>query len=134
MKPNDFLKSIDTLENKDFETLQKRFSEVDNIRLLHAVIGMCTETGELQDAIKRKLLYGKDLDTTNMIEELGDVMWYLGLACNVLGVSLEQVMETNWNKLKTRYGNKLEFSENAAINRNKDLERKVLEDGKEQRG
>lgn len=129
MKPNDFLKSIDTLENKDFATLQKRFSEVDNIRLLHAVIGMCTETGELQDALKRKLLYGKDLDKTNMIEELGDVMWYLGLACNVLGVSLEQVMETNWNKLKTRYGDKLAFSENAAINRNKELERKILENG-----
>lgn len=127
MNPKDFLKSVDTLENKDFSKLKERFSEEQNIRLLHAVIGMCTETGELQDAMKRKLFYGKELDRTNVIEELGDVMWYIGVACNTLEISLEEVMAKNWDKLKTRYGDKLAFSENAAVNRDKEKERKALE-------
>ena len=45
-------------------------------RLLHGVIGLVTETSELLDAIKKSLFYGKPLDKTNLIEELGDLLWY----------------------------------------------------------
>jgi NTP pyrophosphatase (non-canonical NTP hydrolase) len=95
------------------------------LRILHGAIGVCTEAGELQDALKRQIYYGKTLDEINIAEEIGDVMWYVALLCNSLGVNLEDVCERNIAKLKARYGEK--FSNHAAINRDLDTERKVLE-------
>lgn len=121
MNSNDFLKTVDLLENKDFEVLAARIvSSTENVRLLHAAIGACTEVGELQDLIKKKVIYGKEIDKDKLVDELGDVLWYLGLACNALGVSMEEVMDKNWKKLSTRYGTK--FSEQAALNKNKEAE------------
>lgn len=95
------------------------------VRLLHAAIGMCTETGELQDQLKKHIFYGKPLDTTNLVEEMGDLMWYVGIMCDTLKVSLEDVMIKNIAKLKARYPEK--FTEDKALNRNLFDEREVLE-------
>lgn len=95
------------------------------VRLLHAAIGMCTETGELQDQLKKHIFYGKPLDTTNLVEEMGDLMWYVGIMCDALKVSLEDVMIKNIAKLKARYPEK--FTEDKALNRNLFDEREVLE-------
>lgn len=99
------------------------------IRLLHASIGMCTETGELQDQLKKHIFYGKPLDTTNLVEEMGDLMWYVGIMCDTLKVSLEDVMIKNIAKLKARYPEK--FTEDKALNRNLFDEREMLEGANE---
>lgn len=127
MNPTEFLKSVDTLENKQFDKLKERFVQEENIRLSHAAIGLCTEVGEFQDLLKKKLMYGKEIEKSKLVDELGDILWYFGVACNVLGVSFEEIMEKNWKKLSTRYGEKLQFSENAAINKNKEAEWKAQE-------
>lgn len=127
MNANEFLKSVDLLENKEFSKLKERFVQEENIRLLHSGIGLCTEVGEFQDLLKKKVMYGKDIEKSKLVDELGDILWYFGVACNVLGVSMEEVMEKNWKKLSTRYGDKLQFSENAAINKNKEAEWKAQE-------
>lgn len=87
-------------------------------------MGLVTESGEMMDAFK-KLYYGKPIDRTNIIEELGDVMWYVSRMCDILGVTLEQVMAINIAKLTKRYPEK--FTEEAALNRDLDGERKILE-------
>ena len=56
--------------------------------LWHANIGMLTELGELADAYKRRDIYGRALDTVNVLEELGDFMWYLNLHSHVMGLPL----------------------------------------------
>jgi len=61
-------------------------------RLLHAAMGMVTESGELIDAIKKHLFYGKPVDKVNMKEEIGDVCWYVALACDVLGIVPDAVI------------------------------------------
>lgn len=94
-------------------------------RLLHAGMGLCTETGEFQDAQKRKLFYGKPWDRNNLIEELGDTLWYIAIACDALQISMIDVMIRNINKLRARYPEK--FDEEKAVNRNLDAERKALE-------
>lgn len=127
MNPNKYLEFVDKIENKQFEAIAERMQSEEVIRLFHAFIGLTTEVGELQDLLKKKAMYGKDFDRNKLVDELGDVLWYLGVACNVLGVSLEEVMEKNYKKLATRYGDKLEFSENAALFRNKEAERKAQE-------
>jgi len=97
---------------------------VDN-NLLHAAIGLVTESGEMIDAIKKSLFYGKPLDIVNVKEELGDIAWYLALACESLGTDLPTVFQKNIDKLKARYPNK--FSLEAAENRDLIKEREILE-------
>lgn len=53
-------------------------------RLLHAAIGLCTESGELLDAYKKHIFYGKPLDHVNIKEELGDICWYMAIVCDVV--------------------------------------------------
>jgi NTP pyrophosphatase (non-canonical NTP hydrolase) len=124
MKPSEYVKNVLRTESTNFEAIKNRFDE-PTIRLMHAFIGIATEAGEINDAMKKHLFYGKAFDTANAVEELGDLMWYIGVACDTLGVSLEEVMEKNIAKLRARYGEK--FSEQAALNRNLDTERKILE-------
>lgn len=113
-------------ESSDFPKIKEKFKHTDNIRLLHAAMGMCTEAGEFQDMLKRFFFYHKELDVINLIEELGDMLWYVGLACDVLEVTLEEVMTRNINKLRERYPEK--FDEVKAIFRDLDTERKTLEE------
>lgn len=100
-------------------------SDPELIDLLHAYIGLTTEGGELFDGLKKHIFYGKPLDKTNAIEELGDMFWYLAIAANYFEVSFEEIMRINNAKLKARYPEK--FTEDKAINRNLKLEREVLE-------
>jgi NTP pyrophosphatase (non-canonical NTP hydrolase) len=93
--------------------------------LLHCAIGIGTESGELLDQFKRHIYYGKPLDIVNVKEEIGDKMWYIMNLCRLLDLSLEEIMQMNIDKLKTRYPEK--FTAENAINRDTDAERKVLE-------
>jgi len=112
-------------ENKDYNGMLRRIETVDNIRLLHGGMGISTEAGELLDALKKHIFYGKKLDYVNISEELGDILYYISICMNVLGISFEEVMEKNIEKLKARYPEK--FTEDKAINRDLDTERKILE-------
>ena len=94
-------------------------------RLLHACMGMQTETAEFTDALKKSIFYGKTLDVVNLKEELGDLLWYVSIAMDELGTSYEAEMQRVINKLKLRYPEK--FTEHDAVNRNLDAERKLLE-------
>lgn len=73
---------------------------------LHAILGMSGEVGELVDGFKKHLIYGKQVDMANLIEEAGDVLWYMALLFRSIGVSFESVMEMNIEKLKLRYPDK----------------------------
>ena len=100
-------------------------SEVRNQRLLHAGIGLATEAGEFLDALKKHVFYGKELDTVNLSEEMGDIFWYCALIADELKIDFSQVMDTNIAKLKARYGDK--FSEEKAEHRDLKTERTILE-------
>ena len=93
--------------------------------LLHASMGLVTEAGEFQDMLKKHLYYGRELDTVNLKEEVGDLLWYCAIALNALGADFESVMQTNIDKLKARYPEK--FTEDNANNRDLDTEREILE-------
>lgn len=94
-------------------------------RLLHGMIGVCTEIGELQDMVKKHLIYGKAFDQVNVLEECGDVLWYVALALDACGCTLSECMERNIAKLKARYPQG--FTEEAALTRDLDAERRKLE-------
>lgn len=132
---DNYVELATTTENKDFWLIGRRMDDSGVIRLLHAAMGMCTETGEFMDALKKHLMYGKPLDGVNMLEELGDQMWYIALAMDELSSGhgpniFNEVLERNIRKLAARYPEK--FAEHAALVRNLEAERVILEgrDGK----
>lgn len=94
-------------------------------RLMHGAIGMCTEAGELQDMLKKHLIYGKPLDLTNAVEEATDCLWYIAIVLDAAGVSMEDAMIRNITKLQLRYPDK--FTSENALNRDLDAERQALE-------
>lgn len=96
----------------------------EDIRLIHAVLGIATEAQEMIDQIMN-LWLKKPLDKINLVEENGDLFWYQAIMSNVTNISFDDLMEKNIAKLRARYGEK--FSSEKAINRDLDLERKILE-------
>lgn len=71
--------------------------------LINGVMGLCGESGEAIDLVKKHLAQGHALDREALIKELGDVAWYLAETAYALDVPLEGVLERNIAKLKARY-------------------------------
>ena len=71
--------------------------------LLNSVMGLCGEAGEVIDHVKKHFCHGHELNKEHLIKELGDVAWYLAEAAQALGVTLEDVLQSNIEKLKRRY-------------------------------
>lgn len=126
----DYIHDAIKTESNDFEAIIKRFSNEETIRLLHGAMGLCTESGEFLDAIKKHLFYGKELDLVNLIEESGDLFWYLAIIHSVMGKAFEYAMKLNIEKLRARYGEK--FNKEGAIVRDLGKEREILEQDAEQ--
>lgn len=93
--------------------------------ILHGALGISTEAGEILDAVKKSIFYGKPFDLVNLQEEIGDCFWYLAILAKEAGMSFEDIMAQNINKLKTRYPDK--FTEEKALNRDLIAERRELE-------
>ncbi len=66
-------------------------------------LGLAGESGEVVDDIKKKYFHGRTIDPDHTIEELGDVMWYVANIATQLGVTLDEVIERNADKLRVRY-------------------------------
>lgn len=92
---------------------------------IHGIIGIATESGELVESVIKSLVNGKEIDRVNLSEEIGDVLWYVALLCNTFGLSIENIMQQNIDKLKLRFPEK--FTEEKANDRDLELERQLLE-------
>ena len=125
MNFKEYTRNVLNTENIDFVGIKSRLSLASTMRLLHGSIGVSTEAGELLDAMKKFIFYGRSIDRANVKEELGDILYYASLTMDEMGFTLEDVMETNSEKLKARYPEK--FTEDKAINRDLDKERQILE-------
>ena len=71
--------------------------------LLNGVMGLCGESGEVIDIVKKHLHQGHELDKNKLAKELGDVAWYLAETAYALDLPLEEVLRGNLEKLKKRY-------------------------------
>ena len=95
-------------------TLNPELSQKDV--LINGVMGLCGESGEAIDIVKKHLHQGHELDREKLIKELGDIAWYLAETATALDVSLEEVLERNIEKLRSRYPEG--FSAERSQNRN----------------
>lgn len=71
--------------------------------LIDAALGLTGEAGEVADLVKKANYQGHILDKDAIMKELGDVAWYIALACQGLGVTMQEVLQMNVDKLKKRY-------------------------------
>lgn len=71
--------------------------------LVNAVMGLCGESGEAIDIVKKHLHQGHELDKEKLVKELGDIAWYLAEAAYALDTPLDQVLQSNIDNLRARY-------------------------------
>ena len=106
------------MEINEYQLLAMRTlnKELDKKEVLtNSVMGLCGESGEACDLVKKHLFHGHELDRDALIKELGDVAWYLAEAATAIEIDLSEVFERNIEKLKKRYPEG--FSEERSINR-----------------
>jgi NTP pyrophosphatase (non-canonical NTP hydrolase) len=84
--------------------------------VMHMTLGIAGETGELVDAVKKSIIYGRSLDLTNVIEELGDLEFYMEGLRQTLGITREATLQANIAKLSVRYQG-FKYSDENAIAR-----------------
>lgn len=88
----------------------------DKAHTLHMAVGVSGESGELLDAVKKHVIYNKPLDRENVIEELGDLEFYMEGLRQGLSITREETLQHNIAKLSKRYSS-LSYSDTAAIAR-----------------
>jgi NTP pyrophosphatase (non-canonical NTP hydrolase) len=92
---------INEYQKKAMEFLNPQLNEKDI--LINGVMGLCGESGEAIDIVKKHLAQGHELDREHLVKELGDIAWYLAETAFALDVKLEDVLSGNIEKLKKRY-------------------------------
>jgi len=71
--------------------------------LINSVMGLCGESGEAIDIVKKWMAHGHELDKDHLAKELGDIAWYLAETAYALDIPLEDILRANIDKLKRRY-------------------------------
>lgn len=100
---------------KDPLQIYREISAAD-LNVIHMIMGISGEVGELLDAIKKSVIYRKPLDVDNVVEELGDIEFYLEGLRQSLSIRREDTLMANIEKLSKRYPN-LNYTDESAINR-----------------
>ena len=84
--------------------MRTRNPKLTKIEMLsNGVMGLCGESGEVIEHVKKHLYHGKDLNIDEIKKELGDVCWYIAEIAEALDLELADIMEANIEKLKQRY-------------------------------
>lgn len=94
--------------------------------LVHATLGVGGESGEIEDHVKKVAFNDRLLDRDHLIEEIGDVMWYLNLLVSELETTWGKVLSMNIAKLEARYPG-LKFEAERSLNRDLDAEKAAME-------
>lgn len=93
--------TINEYQRLAMRTVNPELSKKD--MLINSVMGLCGESGEAIDIVKKWYAHGHELDTEHFVKELGDIAWYLAEAATAVGVDLEVILEKNIEKLRKRY-------------------------------
>ena len=95
----------------DFQLYQKRCRATARYpdagaNPIYPTLGLCGEAGEVADKVKKVLRDRQGNFSPEVIAdlklELGDVLWYVAQLATELGLELEQIAQTNLDKLASR--------------------------------
>lgn len=91
----------------EYQTAALRTAQTDKFSagdlLLNAALGLCGESGEVADLVKKHRFQGHDIDLEHVAKELGDIAWYLAVGAYAIGYDLETILRMNKEKLEARY-------------------------------
>ena len=91
----------------EYQTAALRTAQTEQLTanelLLNSALGLCGESGEVADIVKKFRFQGHDIDIEHIAKELGDVAWYLAVGAYAIGFDLESIFRMNIEKLKARY-------------------------------
>ena len=107
----EFVNTTTSKPSKEFPEFADRLNDLKiqgfpTERLLTAAVGMSAEAGEFTEVVKKMIFQGKPVNEENLFHlkrELGDIMWYVSQACIGLDISIEEVIQMNFEKLSARY-------------------------------
>lgn len=114
-----------SLYEKDAKWGNLREKDYEHLRVTTAAIVWAS--GEFNDLVKKSLFYGREFDLKKAERHLKSLSMAMAGAAVVCGTTMEKIRETNIAKLKARFAEK--FTNAEALNRNLEVERKILEDG-----
>jgi NTP pyrophosphatase (non-canonical NTP hydrolase) len=106
-----FVTQVTSKTSSDVEVLKARIDELQEQgvsvpQLLTSAYGLSAEAGEFTDLVKKILWQSKPYNEENILKlkkELGDVQFYVQMACTALDVTLDEVIQMNFEKLSARY-------------------------------
>ena len=105
----------------EYQAAALRTAQTDKLTanelLLNSALGLCGESGEVADLLKKYHFQGHNLDLDHVAKELGDIAWYLAVGAYAIGYDLETILQTNVDKLEARYPNG--FSTDRSLHRDK---------------
>ena len=105
----------------EYQAAALRTAQTDKLSasalLLNSALGLCGESGEVADLVKKHRFQGHDIDVEHIAKELGDVAWYLAVGAYAIGYDLETILQMNVDKLKARYPDG--FSADRSLHRDK---------------
>lgn len=93
--------TINDYQRLAMKTLNPELNKKDV--LINGVMGLCGESGEAIDIVKKWLAQGHELDKEKLAKELGDIAWYLAETAYALEIPLEDILHANIEKLAKRY-------------------------------
>jgi len=125
---DDYLTEVLKTENNDFAGMRSRLQSEKMLRIAHSICGIANEAGELMEQFKKHVFYGAEFDFVNMLEEFGDMLWFMGIGIDAVGSSFDEVQNMNVRKLRARY-KKGHWDKDDAAHRDKEQERQALQSG-----
>lgn len=120
----DAIEQLNYIMEQDVESTTKTITDTKTIKLLHSLIGVITEGGEMPVLINQ-LVDDGPFDEINYKEEMGDVLWYVDRGTDAMNVPLCDLMDINIRKLAKRYPEGF-FSNEKANNRDLETEYKIM--------
>ena len=106
-----FVTQVTSKPSSDLTALVARLQELrDNganvPQLITASHGISAEAGEFTEIVKKMLYQGKPYNEDNIRHlrlEISDILFYVQMACTALDVTLDEVIQMNFEKLSARY-------------------------------
>ena len=91
------------MDANEYQKLAMRTAKEECFNPCNLVMGLTSNAGECADIVKKHLWHGYEFNKSKLMKEFGDLLWYIALGCEMMDVTMSDVMQMNITELKSRY-------------------------------
>ena len=95
--------TLNEYQREAMRTASGMWAKCNDNLLLNGAMGLNGEAGEVIDILKKHMFQGHELDKGHIVKELGDCLWYIAIAAEGAGYTLDVIADMNVKKLRKRY-------------------------------